>query len=104
MDGEQIRLNDGSILVFYHFSKIADNDNDISREYDRYMLSDFPLLKEMYTSYKSILKDCYYESYKSIPVAFPVKMNLKQDPLKVSFLRKLMTKVANGINRLAKKV
>ncbi|MFD0864098.1 hypothetical protein ACFQ1M_17925 [Sungkyunkwania multivorans] len=74
INGDDVLLNDDTKLVFYHFSKIADNDIDVSREYDRFTLNDFPLLKELYTDYKKVLKESRYWEMKSIPIAYPVKI------------------------------
>jgi hypothetical protein len=104
LDNDAILLNDGTNLVFYHFSKISENDIDVSREYDRYTLNDFPLLKEMYIDYKQILRQCNFQEYKSIAIAYPVKMNLKKDPVKASLLQKALKKISRGISRLANKV
>ncbi|NND62538.1 MAG: glycosyl transferase [Flavobacteriaceae bacterium] len=93
VDGENVSLNDGSQLVFYHFSKLSDDKNAISREYDRYVLDDFPLLKAMYTEYKEILKTCNYSEYKQIPIAYPVKLNLKPEPKQYSLFGKLLRKI-----------
>ncbi|MEL6812387.1 MAG: glycosyl transferase, partial [Bacteroidota bacterium] len=38
VNGNTILLNDGSHLVFYHYSKISPNETDVSREYDRFTL------------------------------------------------------------------
>ncbi len=104
LDNDSIKLNDGTNLVFYHFSKLADNETDVSREYDRFTLNDFPLLKELYRDYKLVLKESKFYEYKSIPIAYPVKMNLKPEPVRVSFLQKALKKVSGAINKLANKV
>ena len=102
-NGNTVLLNDKSRLVFYHFSKIVDNDIDVSREYNRYVLNDFPKLKELYLDYKEVLRESKYSEYKEIQIAYPVKMSLKPDPLKVSFLQKSLLKLNFLIERLAKK-
>jgi hypothetical protein len=104
LDNDAILLNDCTNLVFYHFSKISENDKDVSREYDRYTLNDLPLLKQLYSDYKQVLKDCNFQEYKSIPIAFPVKMSLKKESVKVSFLHKFLKRLSQFIGRLAKKV
>lgn len=103
-NGEVFQLNDQSVLVFYHFSKIAEDDEAISREYDRFILNDFPLLKELYLDYKCILKQTGFWEYKKIPIAYPVKMSLKKETKKESFLSKIFNKGANLLSDWAKKV
>ncbi|MDC7995716.1 hypothetical protein [Altibacter sp. HG106] len=88
-----ITLNDGSSLVFYHFSKLAEDDTAISREYDRYQLSDFPILKELYQQYKAHLERTRYAEYKKIPIAYPVKMNLKPEAKRRSIGAKILRKI-----------
>jgi len=103
-EGDTILLNDNSHLVFYHFSKIAEDDESISREYDRFSLNDFPLLKELYKDYKKVLKESLFYEYKKIPIAYPVKMTLNEEVNKASIISKGLSKLANIFNRLAKKV
>lgn len=102
-DEKGVHLNDGSRLVFYHFSKVADNDVDISREYNRYTLNDFPLLKEMYTAYKEDLKDSHFYDYKHIPIAYPIKA-LFPEKKENSFVSNILKRLSRIINRMADKV
>lgn len=104
IDGDTVFLNDNTDLVFYHFSKIAEGGEAISREYDRFTLNDYPLLKKLYNDYKVILKECHFSEYKKIPIMFPVKMLLKKEPNKESLLAKGFKKIASLLNQLAKKV
>jgi hypothetical protein len=108
---DRILLNDDTYLVFYHFSKIADNDQDVSREYNRYVLNDFPPLKELYSEYKIILKECHHLKYKDISITFPVRMNLNLDESKkqkvsskVSLSQRLLKRLSVFINRVANKL
>ena len=105
-DGDTILLNDNSPLVFYHFSKIAEDKDSVSREYDRFSLQDFPLLKELYLDYKMVLSECRFSEYKKIPIAFPVKIppTKKASPKKASLFSKGLSKLSNLLNQLAKKV
>ncbi|MEL6812983.1 MAG: hypothetical protein AAFP76_16785, partial [Bacteroidota bacterium] len=64
----------------------------------------FPLLQALYKDYKQVLKECRFYEYKNIPIAYPVKMNLKPVPVKTSFLHKFFRKMGNGFHKLAKKV
>ena len=102
-NGDKIVLNDNSQLVFYHFSKISENEIDVSREYNRYVLDEFPKLKKMYVDYKRVLKESHFWDYKEISIAYPVKMNLKPQPVKVSVLHNILKRVSHFIGRLAKK-
>jgi len=104
VDGDRVLLNDDTQLVFYHFSKIESDDVAVSREYDRYTLNDFPLLKELYTSYKQLLVETKFYEYKSIPIAYPVKMNLKPVAVKGSLLQRGLKKLSGMIHKLATKV
>ncbi|MEZ4874055.1 MAG: hypothetical protein R2793_01020 [Flavobacteriaceae bacterium] len=103
-EGNTIILNDDTPLVFYHFSKIAEEPDAISREYDRYTLKDFPMLRELYDHYKNELVACHFSEYKKIPIAYPVKMSLKKEPQKDSLLSKSIKKLARMMNEVAKKV
>jgi hypothetical protein len=102
--GDRVMLNDGSRLVFYHFSKLAEDETAVSREYNRYRLDEFPLLKELYTGYKQVLRDCHFTEYKSIPIAFDVKMNLKPEPKTYSVIGKLLRKIGWKFVRMSEKV
>ena len=73
IDGNTILLNDNSELVFYHFSKITSDEIKISREFNRYNLTDFPLLLSLYQEYYKELERCEFNKYRSIPIAFQVK-------------------------------
>lgn len=104
IDGDKVMLNDGSRLVFYHFSKLAEDETAVSREYDRYSLNEFPNLKKLYTDYKMVMADCHYSEYKKIPIAFDVKMNLKPEPKKFSTIGKLFRKIGWKFVRLSEKL
>ncbi|MFH4964294.1 hypothetical protein V8G69_04760 [Gaetbulibacter sp. M235] len=104
IDNGNILLNDQSQLVFYHFSKLAENDTDISRDFNRFNLDDFPLLKMLYNQYKDVLMTCRYNDYKDIPNAYPVSMRLNEDSKKTSMLQKGMKKLGHYILKLARKV
>ncbi|MCW5519187.1 hypothetical protein J1N09_05015 [Aureitalea sp. L0-47] len=93
IEGNAITLNDNSQLVFYHFSKLSEDPDAISRKYDRYTLNDFPLLKQLYIDYKSELERCHYSEYKRIPIGYPVKMNLKPEPKQYTYVGKLLRKI-----------
>lgn len=96
-----IVLNDGTELVFYHFSKLSDDENAVSREYDRFTFQDFPLLKKIYAEYRDELRSCHYSEYKKIPIAFPVKMSLAPEPVKDNFISKIARKVAHRLLKYA---
>ncbi len=102
--GDVVMLNDNSRLCFYHYSKISTNEMDVSREYDRYSLRDLPLLKSLYDDYKKQLLECHFYEYKKIPIAYPVKMNLKPAPVKRSFLSNVFRKFGNIAHKMAEKM
>ncbi|WP_282134437.1 hypothetical protein [Seonamhaeicola maritimus] len=79
IDKNKILLNDDSELVFYHFSKITNNDL-VSREYNRFNLLDFPLLAELYDDYRAVLKTFDAEKFRQIINAYPVRLTLNREP------------------------
>jgi hypothetical protein len=98
-----VLLNDNTNLVFYHFSKLADNQSDISREYDRYTFQDFPLLKQLYDSYREVLAKSKYLEYKNIPIAYPVQILGEPKQLKGSILKRGIKKLSALLSRLGDK-
>ncbi|MAL59286.1 MAG: hypothetical protein CMC14_04485 [Flavobacteriaceae bacterium] len=72
-DGDTIVLNDDSELVFYHFSKVTLGEVAISREFNRYHLQDFPLLKDLYTEYYAALEASNFSGFRSIPIAYSIQ-------------------------------
>ncbi len=81
IDNNKIVLNDDSSLVFYHFSKLAINNVDISREFNRFNLVYFPLLGNLYTMYKNEINNFGYHHLKKIPISFNV-INLPNNKIK----------------------
>jgi hypothetical protein len=104
IEGDNVLLNDESQLVFYHFSKIAVNEEAVSREYDRFTLTDFPLLNKLYLDYKKVLKECKFDTYNKIPIDYPVRMSLKKEPIKASLLQRSLKKLSRLIERVANKL
>lgn len=104
IEGQEVLLNDASKLVFYHFSKISEDESAVSREYNRFTLDELPLLKELYDGYKKALKESHFREYKKIPIAYPVKMNLKPTLVKRSVLSKVFRKIGDLTYKLSKKV
>jgi len=104
VDGDTIRLNDDSNLIFYHFSKLAKDPDAISREYDRYSLSDFPSLNKLYQAYKADLRNCHYDQYRTIPIAYPVRMNLKPIPRSYGIIAKILRKIGKRLLSWAEKI
>ncbi|GAB1309293.1 hypothetical protein KH5_19760 [Urechidicola sp. KH5] len=78
-----IKLNDGNDLVFYHFSKITLDDENISREFNRFKLSDLPLLKQLYMGYYEALKGSKYEEFKKINIAYDIKTRTSELEAKI---------------------
>lgn len=93
-------LNDNSTLVFYHFSKISENESDVSRVYNRYSLGDLPQLKVLYSEYKKALQDAHFYKYKSIPIAFKISSWKIKKEKNRSFLKRVFRKVGKTVLRL----
>ena len=100
---DSVLLNDGSDLVFYHFSKLAEDSDAISREYNRYDFNDFPLLRELYTGYRQELVRSQFDSFRKIPIAYPVRMQSYVAPKKGSIVNRMLNYTAALLLRLAKK-
>jgi hypothetical protein len=100
-ENDEIILNDDTQLVFYHFSKLASNDVDVSREYNRKTLLDLPQLRDLYREYKNVLKDLNYEKYKAISISFQLNKNNAQ---KRSLLNRGLKKVAKKLLKIAEKL
>ena len=94
-----ILLNDGSTLVFYHFSKLADNEEDVSREYDRYVLSDFPMLAGLYKEYRQVLKEVKFDAYRQIPVGFNLS-SWRDSGSKRSSFKKFFRRIGKSLIRM----
>ena len=94
-----IVLNDGSVLIFYHFSKLADNDEDVSREYDRYKLTDFPMLAGLYDEYRQVLEEVKFNEYKQIPIAFELN-SWRDSGSKRSFFKKIFRRIGKSLVRM----
>ena len=109
-EGNTIVLNDESQLVFYHFSKITKGEDVISREFDRYMLKDFPLLKEIYAEYKEVLTECRFDEFKKIAIAYPVSLSpvtqiMKQESKvtpRVNIFSRGLIKIAKRLDSMIK--
>ena len=104
IDGDEILLNDQSKLVFYHFSKLADNDQAISREYDRYDFNDFPMLKNLYEGYREAINKSNFLDYKNLTIAYDIKALGAPKPVKGSILNRFLKKISLGFSYLASKV
>ncbi|MFC7356862.1 hypothetical protein ACFQO1_04115 [Jejudonia soesokkakensis] len=101
--GNKVLLNDETNLVFYHFSKLANNDKDISREYNRYTFEDFPLLKELYNNYQKTIESHHYTNYKNIPIGYDVRQIVSKKYVKGSLLKRLLKRLALILNNTADK-
>lgn len=99
INGDEVFLNDGSRLVFYHFSKISDNHNEISREYNRYKVSDFPLLKDLYDGYKEMLSISNFDSYRHIKVAYNLSSWREKDSEKRFIFKRGLRKLGKILIR-----
>ena len=99
-----VLLNDSSQLVFYHFSKLSEDDNQISREYDRFTFTDFPLLKQLYKSYQGVLNECRYGEYKSIAIGYELKERAINKNAKGSILKRATLKLSSGLKKIGDKL
>jgi len=97
IDKDGAWLDDQSKLIFYHFSKIAQDDTAVSREYDRFTLLDFPLLARLYAGYKKDLETFRFYEYKEVPIAYNVGSWRQKKEIKRSAVKRF-------IRRLAKKM
>jgi hypothetical protein len=101
VDGDKVLLNDKSHLVFYHFSKLSINDNDISREYNRYSFGDFPMLKKLYEGYRTTIEASNYTDYRKIAIGYNIKPLGAPVPKRGSFLNRTLKILSGKINALA---
>jgi hypothetical protein len=102
--GDTVLLNDNTNLVFYHFSKLSENENDISREYNRHTFNDFPKLKELYNGYRNAIEASNYLDYKNIKIAYEVKALGAPEPIKRSVANRILKRISSIISKLANKV
>ncbi len=103
IDGDKVQLNDGTHLVFYHFSKLSNTETDISREYNRHTFNDFPKLKELYDGYKKILAENNYQGYRKIEIAYKVKPLGPPIHQRGSFINRALKRISLLISKLATK-
>ncbi|MEP2934946.1 MAG: hypothetical protein ABJM06_04460 [Gilvibacter sp.] len=99
-----VTLNDNSQLVFYHFSKLSEDEDEISREYDRFTFTDFPLLKQLYKDYQEVLVDCRYADYKRIAIGYELKAREANNKAKGSVLKRATLKLSSGLKKLGDKL
>lgn len=104
IDGDTVLLNDDTNLVFYHFSKLSNTENDISREYNRHSFNDFPLLKELYKGYRSAIEASNYLDYREIKIAYDIKALGAPEPTKRSVLNRILKRISKIISNVANKV
>ncbi|MEO1033794.1 MAG: hypothetical protein AAFX55_20595 [Bacteroidota bacterium] len=92
IDGDKVQINGTEDLVFYHFSKLSDDDTKVSKVYNRYLLSDLKHLSTLYKNYKLLMITNNYEDYKAIKIAYeikPVKPKMEKPSLFKKIKRKL---------------
>lgn len=73
VDSNGVLINDEAPLVFYHYSKLSDNEDEVSRVYNRYQLSDLKLLQTLYKEYKALMVKNEYHNYKGLKIAYDIK-------------------------------
>ncbi|MBA3680813.1 MAG: hypothetical protein H0W73_06555 [Bacteroidetes bacterium] len=98
---DAVVLNDNSKLVFYHFSNLSNNRDEISRFYTRYDFKKFPLLKELYDAYFKKIEANGYSKLKTIPIAYAL---YKKEQEKVSAAKSIVLKMIGFLERVSRKV
>ncbi|WP_298287529.1 hypothetical protein [uncultured Lutibacter sp.] len=99
----KVLLNDNSNLVFYHFSKLAANTTDISREYNRYSLLELPLISELYYRYKTTVENFNYSRFNEMKIAYKVKEPIDLTYKKGSIIKRILKKMSVWLSKIADK-
>lgn len=79
-------------LVFYHFSKLSEDENKVSKVYNRYMLSDLESLSLLYKNYKHFVANNNYDKFKTIEIAYKLKPVVPKEEKK-NFLVKVKRRI-----------
>ena len=103
INDNKIVLNDKSNLVFYHFSNLSSNRDEISRFYKRYDFKKFPLLKKLYDEYFEKLDKQGYSKLKQIPIYYALYKK-KLEEKKISALKKVVLYFINILEKIARRV
>lgn len=98
---DAVILNDNSKLVFYHFSNLSTNKEEISRFYTRYDFNKFPLLKKLYEPYFEKIEAQGYSKLKTIPIAYAL---YKKEQKKKSIVKSIVLKMISFLEKVSRKV
>lgn len=96
-------LNDNTNLVFYHFSNLSTNRDEISRFYKRFDFKKFPLLKKLYDAYFEKLDKQGYSKLKQIPIYYALYKK-KIEEKKISTLKKVVLFFIKMLEKIARRV
>lgn len=102
-DNGRVVLNDRSDLVFYHFSNLSTNRDEISRFYKRFDFTKLPLLKKMYDEYFEKLDKQGYSKLKQIPIYYALYKK-KIEEAKVSAIKKGVLKLISLLEKISRRV
>ncbi len=102
-NNNEIILNDKTKLVFYHFSNLSDDKNEISRFYKRYDFKKFPLLKKLYNDYFEKIEKNGYSKLKAIPISY-VLYKKKREDSKNSMTKKMVLKLMSLLEKISRRV
>ena len=106
-DGEGYRLPDETKLVFFHFSNYnVDQPERISKYFNRYNLSDIPVVKELYDNYRAEILSYKIHELSQILCAFKT---IRQESLSAQngaryYLEMIVSKVSNVSIALCRRV
>lgn len=79
------RVNDGDLLVFYHFSSLDMNDPLIMSKHDRsFTLDTRPDLKQLFHDYRQAVKENGYDHFRKIRYSY----DYLQDGRKISMVER----------------
>ncbi|MBL7921775.1 MAG: glycosyl transferase [Bacteroidia bacterium] len=98
---EEVVLNDNSKLVFYHFSNLSTDKNEISRFYTRYDFNKFPLLKKLYEPYFEKIEAQGYSKLKTVPISYAL---YKKEKERTSAAKSIVLKMIGFLEKVSRKV
>ncbi len=99
-EDNEIILNDNTKLVFYHFSNLSSDRNEISRFYKRFDFIKFPLLKKLYDQYFIEIDKNGYLKLKNIPIHY-VLYKAEQLEINTSRFRKFVMKLIKFLDKIS---
>lgn len=102
-DNNQIILNDDTSLVFYHFSNLSSNRDEISRFYKRYNFQELPLLKKLYQKYFELIDMHGYFKFKEIPIHYVLYKQVLEEK-KISFMKKKVLSLISILEKISRRL